>query len=234
MLIRAALADERRFDRFVLLSGADYPLRSAAEIERFFAADPDKEFMNLVPMPYEGKPISRLINYKLRPGTPRPLRAVQRGLMVLRLLPRERDYKRCFGELLPYAGSTWWALSREACEYVSSFAAREKGWVRFHEHTRCPDESFFQTIVGNSPLRPRIARNLTWADWSREGGAKGAGSPATLGLSHMPYLVSDPSFDEKVIYGAGPILFARKFRNDSAELVVSIDRHIAERAAQRA
>jgi len=51
LILRAALADPRDFDRFVLLSGSDYPLRSASFIEQFFARNADKEFINLVTMP---------------------------------------------------------------------------------------------------------------------------------------------------------------------------------------
>ncbi|MEO8170797.1 MAG: beta-1,6-N-acetylglucosaminyltransferase, partial [Oxalobacteraceae bacterium] len=48
ILLRAAVADGCHFDRFVLLSGADYPLRSAASIGQFFESNRDREFMNLV------------------------------------------------------------------------------------------------------------------------------------------------------------------------------------------
>ena len=76
VLLRAAMADPRRFDRFVLLSGADYPLRSAAAIERFFARNPGKEFIDLVAMPADGagKPLSRLTTYVPRPGLRRSSR----------------------------------------------------------------------------------------------------------------------------------------------------------------
>ena len=42
ILIKIALSDLRHFDRFVLLSATDYPLRSTLYIERFFENKPDK------------------------------------------------------------------------------------------------------------------------------------------------------------------------------------------------
>ncbi len=36
ILINTAYSDPVQFDRFVLLSGSDFPLRAAVEIERFF------------------------------------------------------------------------------------------------------------------------------------------------------------------------------------------------------
>jgi hypothetical protein len=221
VLIRAALADRRGFDRFVLLSGADYPIRPAAYLEAFFASNPDKEFINLVQMPSEAasKPISRLTRYWLRPSTPRPLRAVQRLLMIARVLPRNRDYKACFGDLVPYAGSTWWALSRGACEQIVGFADRETKVARFYRNTHCPDESFFQTVLGNSSFRTKVARNITYTDWSA-----GGRSPANLSEKHIPILQAHPSADD--VYGAGQLLFARKFTDDSGDLVAVLDREV--------
>jgi hypothetical protein len=222
-LIREALADPRHFDRFVLLSGADYPVRSARYVADFFARNPDEEFINVVPMSEKvGKPLARLINYWLRRKTPRPIRAIQRGLMILHVLPRTRDYRAVLGDMEPLGGSTWWALTRDACQYIADFASRNPRFLKFHEHTRCPDESFFQTILGNSTFRPRIVRNLTWADWTA-----GGANPATLGQRHLEWLGSLPSFPDTDQYGPGEILFARKFPDDSAELVDDLRRRIA-------
>jgi hypothetical protein len=222
-LIREALADPRHFDRFVLLSGADYPVRSAGYVADFFARNPDKEFINVVPMSDRmGKSLTRLINYRLRPKTPRPIRAIQRGLMILHVLPRTRDYRAVLGDMEPLGGSTWWALTRDACRYIADFASRNPRFLKFHEHTRCPDESFFQTILGNSTFRPRIVRNLTWADW-----AAGGANPATLGQRHLEWLGSLPSFPDTDQYGPGEILFARKFPDNTAELVEDLQRRIA-------
>ena len=221
VLIRAALADERRFDRFVLISGADYPIRPESYIESFFSNNSDKEFINLVQMPSAAasKPISRLTRYWLRPSTPRPIRAVQRLLMIARVLPRNRDYKACFGDLVPYAGSTWWALSRAACEKIVGFVDRETRVVRFYRNTHCPDESFFQTILGNSDFRPKIARNVTYTDWSA-----GGRSPANLSEKHVAILRAHPSAND--VYGAGELLFARKFTDESGDIVARLDRDV--------
>jgi len=221
-LIRAVLANDRGFDRLVLLSGADYPVRSAGYIEDFFGRNAATEFINVVPMSEAvGKPISRLTNYHLRPSVPRPLRAVQRLLMTVRLLPRRRDFRRYLGDMTPYGGSTWWALSPSACRYVLDFVDRNPTFVNFHKHTKCPDESFFQTILGNSEFHLRMARNLTYTDWSA-----GGRSPAVLGERHLDLLASRPRFGDDDQYGPGEALFARKFRDDSAELVEELARRI--------
>lgn len=223
ILLRAACSLAGGFDRCVLLSGADYPLRSAQAIERFFEAAPDQEYMNLVAMPSKaaGKSLSRLSTYQLRPGDPLLLRAGRKALICAALLPRQRDYRAQLGALAPYAGSTWWALSRAACDHILAFAGRETQVVDFFKNTQCPDESFFHTILGNSPFRSRIARNLTYTDWS-DGGA----SPARMTQQHLTLFQATSSFPAQDTYGAGAMLFARKFADQSAPLVARLERQI--------
>jgi hypothetical protein len=225
VLILLQAAQAGGFDRCVLLSGADYPLRSALAIERFFAAEPEREFMNLVAMPSQaaGKSLSRLSTYQLRATDPLLLRAGRKALMLAGVLPRQRDYQAHLGALAPYAGSTWWALSRAACDHILAFAARETSVVEFFKNTQCPDESFFHTILGNSPFRRHIARNLTYTDWS-DGGA----SPANMAQQHLTLFKARSSFPADDTYGAGAMLFARKFTDQSAQLVARMDRQIKE------
>jgi hypothetical protein len=142
--------------------------------------------------------------------------------MNLHLVPRTRDYRAALGDMEPLGGSTWWSLTRDACQYIADFAGRNQRFLKFHEHVRCPDESVFQTILGNSALRPRIVRGLTWADWTA-----GGASPATLGQRHLEWLGSLPSFPDTDQYGPGEILFARKFPDSSAEMVEDLRRRIA-------
>lgn len=225
VLLRSALLDPVRSDRFVLLSGADYPLRSACSIEQFFGIDPGREFMNLVAMPCAaaGKPISRLTAYRLRPGDPLLHRAKQKILMMAGLLPNQRAYQDYLGALVPYGGSTWWALSREACDFILRFVTRESRAVQFFMNTLCPDESFFQTILGNSPFKSRIVRNLTYTDWSA-----GGASPENITERHLALFRTPAAFTQDDIYGSGEKLFARKFVNQSGHLVALLDRQIRE------
>lgn len=225
ILLRTALADRCNFDRFVLLSGADYPLRSASYIEQFFESNPNKEFINLVAMPSEvaGKPIARLTTYKLRPGDRTISKVIRKVLMQVGVLPRKRDYKTYLGDLAPYGGSAWWALSREACDFILTFVKNEIQVVDFFKNTICSDESFFQTILGNSHFRSRIVRNLTYADWSA-----GESSPAYITEKHLTFFQSTSSFTPDGVFGGGEMLFARKFSDESEDLVAKLENKIGE------
>lgn len=224
ILLRAALADQCRFDRFVLLSGAHYPLRSASYIERFLENNPEKEFMNLIALPGPeegGKPISRLTSYTLRPGTPTIIKTIRKLLMIVGALPHTRDYKTYLRDLAPYGGATWWALSREACDFILTFVKKEIQIVNFFKNTICPDESFFHTILGNSHFRSKIARNFTYADWS-----SGGSGPAHITEKHLAIFQDRSSFGSTKLFGSGEMLFARKFSDESGDLVASLEKQI--------
>jgi len=220
VLLEQALEDPRGFDRFVLLSGSDYPLRPPGEIEEFFEAHPEQEFISLAEMPAEwaGKPLWRLNLYVI-PSEGASLGArLRAGLIKLGVLTGERDHAQHLQGLRPYGGSSWWALTRAACEHVVRFYALERRVVEFFRHTSYPDESFVHTVIGNSMFEGRVARNLTYDDWSL-----GGASPATLTERHVAYFRATKDFAADSIFGPGPMLFARKFPDASEALVRGLD-----------
>lgn len=97
-------------------------------------------------------------------------------------------------QLHPAGGSSYWCLSREAVEYCLQFIAAHRRFVWFCKSVFVPDEMFFQTILGNSPLRDRLVDKLLhYTDWSG-----GGASPAVLGLPELPAaMASDKWFARK-------------------------------------
>lgn len=225
-LINQALHNPRNFDRIVLLSGADYPVRSASYIETFFKTYCDTEFINVVKMPSEaaGKPLYRLTLYWHNANETLIKSATRRLLCKLRLIPRERNFKKALSGLTPYAGSQWWALTRGACEYIEQFCSANPKIVNFFRNTLVPDEMFFQTVIGNSPFKEKLRRNLTFTDWSA-----GGPNPALLSDEHVDTFASATCFGPDRFYGDGEILFARKFSDKRQDVVASITRLVQER-----
>lgn len=226
-LIDAALTSNFDVKRLVLLSGADYPIRSITDIETFFAARLKTEFLNAVRMPADaaGKPIARLNNFVIRPGQSKFMHVLKRACRKFGLLPKQRNHATYLKELVPFGGSTWWAITREAAEYVSSFVKTRPDIVNFFKNVEYPDEAFFQTILMNSKFSENVSRNLTYTDW-RSGGS----SPRMIDESHLPEFAAGISFGSGDTYGDGPALFARKFKDGQDELLERIDR--IERASE--
>jgi hypothetical protein len=192
------------FDYLVLLTGQDYPLRSATAIERFLADADGRSFMNYWPLPYapwgSRGGLDRLEDWHfityLRSHLALPLR---------RRLPNG---------LVPWGGGAYWCLSRAVAEYIYGFVLQNPKYVHFFEHVLIPDELFFQTIIVNSPLHESIVNdNLRFIDWSREP------APAILRVTDFPRLVASGK------------LFARKFDETvDATILDMLDNHITAEA----
>ena len=216
LLLRDALSRTQDYDYFVLLGGTHYPLRSKEYIHRFFEKNRGTEFISIARMPSDalGMPLSKLNRIYFEEDEP-VRRFLSRVLAKVGLA--HRDYRKCLGVLEPYGGSNWWALTREACQYIIEFVQSNEGVPRFFRNTCCPDEMFFHTVLGNSPFRSRVQRNLTYLHWP-------AGQrPSFLNSAHLQQieLCDRPWLDDE--WGSGEALFARKFSDDNLKLLDRID-----------
>ncbi|NDJ23729.1 hypothetical protein GS682_19200 [Nostoc sp. B(2019)] len=224
-LIREALSSQNKFDYLILISGSDYPLKSANYINDYLSQRSGTEFINLVEMPNQevGKLLDRL--YKYNPQTLYKnsfYRTVIRifAVVINKVLRWKRDYKKALGNLKPYAGSQWWALSADACHHILWFIETNPKIVKFFKNTLTPDETFFHTIIGNSQFRTKVAMNLTFTEW------KSVEHPGFINMEQLQRLKKMDKIIENNVYGSGEMLFARKFKDESSELTNFIDNWI--------
>ena len=216
-LLGQAMNGPGNYDYFVLVSGSDYPLRSGKYVNAFFQENRGLEFISSVKVPNEaaGKPLSR-INKLWIPKTHPVRRFAVRALGKLGLA--ERDYRKYLGHLEPYAGSEWWALTRDACQYALQFVESHANVTGFFKNVCAADEAFFQTILGNSEFQSRMRRNLVYDDWSDRGS-----SPAMMSDRHIALFESQQKVSLDDVYGRGEALFARKFSDGHLALVQKVE-----------
>lgn len=207
--------------RLHLISGHDYPITSADEIDALIEADPQREYLDVMNPVEEWTDASRfrlkhwaayhLIDYKSRAG--RVASDVLYGAQ--RLLRVDRGW----GPDLPplYGGSTWWSLSRECCEYLLNYTEEHPALMNRLRFSFCPEEIYVQSALMASPFVDRIAHdNLRYIDWTERNGNR----PANLDDSDLERLMSSPA------------IFARKFEYPAAEgLRESIDARLRAGAA---
>ena len=219
-LIRAAQTSGHSFDRYALLSGACYPLRSNEKI-RDFLSHSDHEYISALPMPdvATDKHLWRLTKRHFEGGdnvAGFKARCIGFTNRINKHLP-DRKLKIPFGFGKPFAGSQWWILSRQAIELVLSVLDNHSNFVDLFRHSYCPDECFFHTIVANSSLYDRISKSLTFADWTRP-----EERPCFIDERHLQLLFSK-SLSIVDEYGTGPVMFARKFGNRNQHIADYID-----------
>lgn len=228
ILIQQAVEHPEKFDRFVLLSGADYPIQSNQFINDYFENNPKKEFIDCVPLPDPtwGHRISRYSKYKPSPNELKIIKTLRIRLRNWGLISNKRDYAKALGGLAPCVGATWWALTRNALEYILHFCRTRKSVVRFYKHIHNPDEAFFQTVLYNSPFKLEIGSSLTYVDWR-----EGKPHPAIINEDHIRMMKKEcpQEFIESAVNRSDTFLFARKFTDNSTEVVNAIDKMIVDR-----
>jgi hypothetical protein len=214
-LMRAAFETEPACERFVFISGACYPTRSNKALRDFLLAEPLDYITSVrVPNVEESKPLSRFSCWRFEGGN-REKGAKAFGIKLINKVAERlpiRNWKKGLKGLLPYAGSSWWALTRDTVAYILSFAAAHPAILTFFHHVAYPDEAFFQTVIMNSPIASRVRRNLTYTDWSNP-----AERPCHITANHVDALTAQSPPDR-------PCFFARKFSSKNADVAALIEK----------
>jgi Core-2/I-Branching enzyme len=216
-------------DYFILLSGADYPVRPIAELEEHLSLH-EQDCINLTEFGRLGKSIDRVLVRYLERGGGRnsgPQAAMSRcanrffrfGHRVAgarRRLPAgvaESDFR---------AGSSWFALRRSTVHAILKFVDERPDFVRYCASTSFADEFFFQTVMHLCGLDDECLPNLHYADWEK------GDPPYPSELTHVH--LSDLVRATIPADGYGPerpVFFARKFGAQSGTVLELIDRKLA-------
>lgn len=177
-------------DYYILLSEADYPIRTDrelrdeldsgaiyAEVRAIDATRPDE--LQRLEYPYrptgrEGGLADRLVNELILGGL------------------SKRDVGKALGGRQAYFGSPWWALPDEAARAVLDFCRRETRLVDFFRATRHPEEMFFQTVIAALPRGRQVRPPLTFVHTARAE-AEGTRS-VVLGSADLPVIEDSGRF----------------------------------------
>lgn len=152
--MRAVKDSTSEFDRIILLSGQDYPIKSNQQINSFFKNSPFSNFINYFPIPnYEKWPGSdrggwyRVDKYYF--GTKWYEFFCSKSLNFLsRYIPFLK--RKIPNGLKPFTGQTWWILDMFALNYILDYSDSHPEYIAYHRNTFVADELFIQMIIGNS------------------------------------------------------------------------------------
>ncbi len=213
-LLRAAHA-HGPFDRYLLLSGQDLPLRPPAAMRAFFGAHPDQQFLECFQLPAPDRwsgagGLERLELYWLDA----PWHGLNRALHGTQRLLRWR--RRLDGGTF-HGGANWFNLTGPCVAWLLTYLADNPGFLPMFHHSRCADEILVQTLVMRSPFAAQlVAEPLRFVNWR-----DGPEFPRTLRLVDLPALLAD-----------GRALFARKFDPDvDAEVGAALVAAVWQRSA---
>ena len=149
--IQAALGHPERYDRYVLLSGQDYPIVPRWRIDQSFRGDPQSEYieacaLNVMDDAPGWSPYYRFRRYHLFLGR------LHRALPCAHKGPPPQAI---------YHGSTWWALTHPALEFIAREFKNNSRLRRYLRTSFLVDEAYVPTLLMGSPLLARAWRATT-------------------------------------------------------------------------
>ena len=104
--------------------------------------------------------------------------------------------------------------SKRLCQYVVEFARSNPHLEEYFRTTFVPEESFFHTILGNSPFRSRGSAKTSYM---RIGPHHKAITLPTLNNVHMLLFEAEERLWVEDDWGSGEMLFARKFSDKNLD-----------------
>jgi hypothetical protein len=209
------------FDYYLLLSGVDYPIRPNSFLYKILSSG--GEYIGINDGFSFHKPENR-IKYYYFDGFERKNR---RRVKTIFFTILERSMRLFFQKKSHpfkkiYYGPTWWALSHDCLLFVLNQIDTNGKYKRFYKTSWDPDESIFQTIIGNSPIFSTCKPNLTYADWSSERPYKA--SPPLINRNHIELFKKNIKFNSA--FGTYTPFFARKFDDSSEHIIGLIEKEL--------
>lgn len=217
--LEAAMIHETEFDRMIVLSGQDYPIKSNASINRTLANATHQVFINYTLLPdfkqWPGKDrggLYRLDKYYFGDKWHERFRSKTLNFLA--------NYNSLFGRKMPldmkgFAGSAWMILDKYVTKYILEFHTQNPEYFKFHKDTFVADEVYIQMIIGNTDdieVKARLKNaNHHFMIWENPQSAH----PKVFETSDLEAIKNAPQ------------LFARKFdENLDAQIMDLIDQHI--------
>ena len=160
LLFRTALSSGT-FDRFVILQGLDYPIRSNRAIHAFFEENMDKEFIRAQNISDSKDPKEKhkySLYWYLDGGSKSLFKKVlyalnSRIFLKNGIIPHfKRNYvkDKAGRKMKIYQGSALFGVTRSLAEYFVQFHDENKVFNCYFRSMYAPDEAYFHTIVYNS------------------------------------------------------------------------------------
>ncbi len=219
-LLSAALdATSPGCGRFVLLSGADYPIACNDEIHATLAADPAKQHVRRfeVMRSGDGRQVRRIRNVHFREVADRftlwrkPLFAIE---TLLRAFPRSLPDDVTFA-----LGSQWIALTRDCAAHCVARARSDHALTALFRPMFAPDEIFFHTLVQNSPFASDADPIEPYVDVTLVGGPFAYANLHAL-VPDVPVRTAGRA--REILSGREGRLFSRKFSTEASQAALDV------------
>lgn len=170
-------ANEKKYDRYIFISGADIPLKSNAEIKIFFQNN-EKEYFS-----FSELPVLHLASGGFDRIDYFHVKSLKRGKMnifekllckienkinreILTPFMKSLNITRRIKGMRYFFGANWMDLTGKCVSQIIEYTDTHKKFVRSFRYTINADEIFFQTIICNF-VKDIVIENVTlrYIDW---------------------------------------------------------------------
>ena len=188
--IRYIVASGIKYDFLNLVSGQDYPIKSAEYISGFLGQNIGKEFILYKDFDTEWEEAkARVEKYHFTDMTFKGRYGIER---IINWVAPKRKFPL---DIKLRGKETFWTLSLDCAVYVTNFIDADPKLSKFLRFTWGSDEFIFQSIIMDSPYKDSVVnRNYRYIDWPPK-----ASRPKVLTTEDFDSLISSDN------------LFARKF-----------------------
>lgn len=199
--IRQVMASGIKYDFLNLITGQDYPIKSATYISNFLQQNIGKEFMLFRDFETDWTEAkARVDRYHF---TDLGFKGRHRLEKIINFFTIKRKFPV---DIHLYGKETFWTLSLDCAAYVVKYIDDNKKLSRFLKYTWGSDEFIFQSIIMSSPFKDNVVnKNYRYIDWP-----PGSARPKVL-------LAED--FDKIM---ASDNLFGRKFDVNTDEKILDL------------
>lgn len=220
-LLQEALVSNVRYERFLLLSGLDFPIWSPQRIRDFFEKNLTREFVCGYDISNSGdwSQLHKIVDYHFFRDIPLPHKSFLRRVVIggARLILKKlgfsrKPYLKMGREMWNvYFGSSWIGVTRPCAEYLDE-KLKDKDIRAYFKTVYAPDELCVPTIVMNSKFRRNAIKvdNLSFQ--------------GVTPLHYLNYVGSIWSYDENDfddIVGSGK-MFVRKVISGKSEKLIDL------------
>lgn len=182
------------YDYYWLISGQDFPIQPIETILAFLQTNKGSNFVHLSPSKNNGQGHTTSLDKRAEIYFPSWMARRSLPVRVLRRLYIQitggysHTFRICkrkhIENIHPYFGSNWVCLHADFADYLLRYTEAHPDFVHFFRHVLCPDESFVQTLLMNSPFSGSRKDYLHYVDWSM-----GTPSPKNLGTADFAAIV---------------------------------------------
>lgn len=205
-----------RYNYVHFMSGQDYPIKNVDYINHFFEMHKGLEFIEYMPLPsqkWEHGTFHRFAYFRLNNlldcRTPVGAWIADCAIYVQKLIGYRRCVPNQFEQL--YGGSNWISITGDCARYVIHNRKQQRTFYNRLKYTFAPDETFFHTVILNSPFRQNVQNdNLRYILWGEH-----APSPFVLNVAFWESIVTSDC------------LFARKVESGISDTLLNmVDKHL--------